>query len=460
MALTKAHNRMIDGASFNILDFGAIGDGVTDDTAAIQAALDAAYATGNYATVLVPPSPSGNEYIFTQLLVKSRTTFKGTGGQLKLRDNVCVDSGTSYYPINNLGHDRVIYDSLFVIGNRSGGNTSFTVADTITAVGFRTVVKNCILYDAPDSGIMFSDCTRGACLNNYIEGASDVGIYSNGSVGSAYQSSVISGNIIKSAGVTGIALKREIRGVVIDGNTITDCPNAISHEDFGVGFGGHPSDVTISNNQIFNANGNTAITLNRLTNSVVTGNNITGTSNTGISVAGGVNSIISGNFIQGNGSETSSFAGIGVNSRTDTGNASVTRSDRMTITGNSVSNYLGKGIWILSCDNTAVTGNIFNVGGEALRLEAGSTNTVAQSNFIDGAADLVLYSGATYLLKNSILGGVLADGHRSIAAAQPLPTSVSSTVTANYIGEEVLHLAANTWFKAYGTGLQEWSQLN
>ena len=42
MSLTKVSFSMIDGATVNVLDHGAIGNGIADDTAAFQAATVAA----------------------------------------------------------------------------------------------------------------------------------------------------------------------------------------------------------------------------------------------------------------------------------------------------------------------------------------------------------------------------------------------------------------------------------
>ncbi|MGE4526709.1 MAG: glycosyl hydrolase family 28-related protein, partial [Sphaerochaeta sp.] len=39
---------------FNVLDYGAKGDSITNDTEAIQSAIDAAAAVGNQAMVLIP----------------------------------------------------------------------------------------------------------------------------------------------------------------------------------------------------------------------------------------------------------------------------------------------------------------------------------------------------------------------------------------------------------------------
>lgn len=64
MSLTKVTYSMIEGAPVNALDFGAVGNGVTDDTAALQAALD--YAVANQKAVVLP---SGRYKISNSLII-------------------------------------------------------------------------------------------------------------------------------------------------------------------------------------------------------------------------------------------------------------------------------------------------------------------------------------------------------------------------------------------------------
>jgi hypothetical protein len=68
---------MIEGASVNVLDFGAVGDGVADDTSAIQAAIDKAKITGTQ--VWIPP---GDYKISNSLNVYENVSLIGANNKL------------------------------------------------------------------------------------------------------------------------------------------------------------------------------------------------------------------------------------------------------------------------------------------------------------------------------------------------------------------------------------------
>lgn len=64
MALTKTHYRMIEGAEVNVLDYGAVGDNITDDTLAIQAAMDAVPSGG---TLIFP----AGDYVVSSAITRN-----------------------------------------------------------------------------------------------------------------------------------------------------------------------------------------------------------------------------------------------------------------------------------------------------------------------------------------------------------------------------------------------------
>ena len=74
MALTKVSYSMITGAPVNVKDFGAVGDGVANDTTAIQNAITA------FANIYFPP---GTYLITSQINVSAGKTIRGYGAALK-----------------------------------------------------------------------------------------------------------------------------------------------------------------------------------------------------------------------------------------------------------------------------------------------------------------------------------------------------------------------------------------
>lgn len=101
MSLTKATYSMIEGAPLNVLDFGAVGNGSTDDASAIQAAVNALSSGG----VLV--FPSGHTFV-----VETPITFTGKSDFTVLGYGATIRCGaariTSYLDFDGATNATVI----------------------------------------------------------------------------------------------------------------------------------------------------------------------------------------------------------------------------------------------------------------------------------------------------------------------------------------------------------------
>lgn len=104
MALTKSTHRMTSGATINVLDFGAKGDGVTDDTAAIQAAIDyidnvAGSNPRSPRTVMTLYIPNGQYLVTAPLLLYQKDGIRITGdGPMNTQFIVGSNMSNATYP--------------------------------------------------------------------------------------------------------------------------------------------------------------------------------------------------------------------------------------------------------------------------------------------------------------------------------------------------------------------------
>lgn len=141
MALTKAHNRMIEGAHINVVDFGATGDGTTNDTTAVQAAINA---SGGKPVVF----NAGKTFLCTALTVTSNTHLI-INGTLKAHASIGSNPLVSGTTIS----DVLIEGAGIVDGNKDNvGAVQLTgiKLDTATNCQVRDItIQNCYLENNP-----------------------------------------------------------------------------------------------------------------------------------------------------------------------------------------------------------------------------------------------------------------------------------------------------------------------
>ena len=130
MTLTKVTYSMIQGAAVNVLDYGAVGDGVTDDRAAIQLAVnagDAVYFPAGY-TFLVSNATNrvylnANNYLF------GGGTIKRSNDQWSIFEAI----GTINAHIQNITVDGLIFEGTDFAGDSDKGTAGLrcTFADNV-----------------------------------------------------------------------------------------------------------------------------------------------------------------------------------------------------------------------------------------------------------------------------------------------------------------------------------------
>ena len=254
MALTKVSYSMIDGSPANVVDFGAVGDGVVNDTAAIQAAIDSLVATGGSVYF-----PNGKYKVTSQINVRS------------------------IYPIHLFGHmggqtynttTQANLAGIIIGGNITGSIIKYSAPTGVTRnEGGGGSVSGLSFYDATGSGASPGTytCTAALELTDFnlskVENCYFHWIKGSAIAGQFMVMTNITGNVIRYCGATSkpaIYLNNATAGftpqsMVISGNKVEVCHGApyikmVGSEctDIKISDNGFEADTsTAGSNQIF-----------------------------------------------------------------------------------------------------------------------------------------------------------------------------------------------------------------
>jgi len=197
MSLTQVSFSMTRGATFNVKDYGAVGDGTTDDAPAFQAAINAAQ-TARGGVFIPRPDTAGSAYVIrTPLVISSPIDFIGESMFGTVLLGVGLTAGQYVLELNNAVKQELLNVGNFTIIGNNVCNcllVNNTAQSTFKNIGLRNAVNGAVFTGTVGNnyGLTIENLSFIASISNAtvlipaggaIGNSSFIGCYFSGSIG-------------------------------------------------------------------------------------------------------------------------------------------------------------------------------------------------------------------------------------------------------------------------------------